>query len=529
MPRQTVSALVVLFLLVGCPGPELPPPCVEAQACTPATPEACREYATTCTADVSSCVVKSTLADGTSCGAGVVCASGACVAACEDDAVCTPAVAAPCKVHRITCNSTHTVGTCTATGNAPEGTACGTGLACASGQCVTVSPVLHAISGVISGALVANVQVRLTGAASATVSSQANGSYAFPGLSDGAYTVTPSATGATFSPLSAAVTLAGADATANFTSSLAQLTLFPVAGWPTAIVTGGDGNLWVSDTSGYSNKIVKLTPAGETTVFTIAATDYVGIAQLAPFPGGIVFAEARSGKVGVMTYDGAHHEWPKSKAWVNPVGIVADTHGALWVSEANPGDFPSQRMDRVARYTNWSSPSISPTVEDYAMSFGGYGPGVMALSSGLASDRVYFTIGGRGAVGWIEQNGQAALKEWDLTGFTKDIVAGPNASMWFTEPFSIGAITHGTAFTAVVTHYAIPSVTPEPDGITIGSDGNVWFAETRAGKLGRLNPSTGVMTEYPLTGAHPIKLTRGPDGSLWFTTQEHQVGRFIPP
>ncbi|MDP1922446.1 MAG: SMP-30/gluconolactonase/LRE family protein [Myxococcales bacterium] len=528
MARANRVSLLALLLL-GCPGPELPPSCIEGQACTPATPEACRDYATTCTADVSNCVEKSTLADGASCGVGVVCSAGACIAACEDDAVCTPTVAAPCKVHRLTCNPSHTAGTCAATGNAPEGTVCGAGLACAAGECVTVSPVLHSISGVISGALVANVQLTLSGAASAISSSQANGSYSFAGLADGSYTVTPAATGATFSPTSATVALAGADATASFTSSLAQLTLFSVPGWPSAIITGGDGNLWVSDTSGYSNKILRLTPAGVATVFTIPATDTVGIAQLAPFPGGIVFTEARAGKVGVMRHDGTHHEWPKSKAWVNPVGIVADAAGYLWVSEPNPGNFPAERMDRVARYSNWASPTLSATVDDYAMRFGGYAPGLMALSVGLANERVYFTIGGRGAVGWIEQTGQASLKEWDLTGFTKDIVAGPNASMWFTEPFSIGAITHGTALTAVVTHYPIPSVNPEPDGITIGADGNVWFAETRAGKLGRLNPATGVMTEYPLPGAHPIKLTRGPDGNLWFTTQEHQVGRFIPP
>lgn len=529
MPRTLLLPLVALALLASCPGPETPPTCVEAQACVPAAPEACREYATACTGDVSSCVAKGTLADGASCGAGVVCSNGSCIAACEDNGVCTPTVAAPCQVHRLTCNSTRTSGTCVASGNAPEGTACGTGLACASGQCVTISPALHVISGVISGALVANVELTLSGAASAVVSSQANGSYSFAALGDGSYTVTPSAAGATFSPTSATVMLAGSDATANFTSALAQLTLFPVSGWPTAIITGGDGNLWVSDLSGYANKIVKLTPAGVSTVFTIAATDSVGIAQLAPFPGGIVFAEARSGKVGVMTYSGAHHEWPRSQTWVNPVGIVADTHGALWVSEPNSGNFPSQRMDRVARYTNWSSPSISPTVDDYSMSFGGYSPGSMASATSLGSDRVYFTIGGRGAVAWIEQTGQASIKEWDQTGYTKDIIAGPNASMWFTEPFSIGAITLGTVGTSVVTHYAIPTVTAEPDGITIGADSNVWFAETRAGKLGRLNPGTGAITEYPLPGAHPIKLTKGPDGNLWFTTQEHQVGRFIPP
>ncbi|MBF0555060.1 MAG: choice-of-anchor D domain-containing protein [Nitrospirae bacterium] len=76
---------------------------------------------------------------------------------------------------------------------------------------------VHSISGVIysNGIGVAGVTVSLTGAASGTTTTGANGMYGFLGLSDGNYTVTPSKTGLVFSPASAGVTLSGADSMGN--------------------------------------------------------------------------------------------------------------------------------------------------------------------------------------------------------------------------------------------------------------------------------------------------------------------------
>ena len=60
----------------------------------------------------------------------------------------------------------------------------------------------------------------LTGAANATTTTNASGTYSFPGLVNGAYTVTPSFAGYTFSPTNRAVTLSGSNATGqNFTGT----------------------------------------------------------------------------------------------------------------------------------------------------------------------------------------------------------------------------------------------------------------------------------------------------------------------
>ena len=44
------------------------------------------------------------------------------------------------------------------------------------------------------------------------------------------------------------------------------------------------------------------------------------------------------------------------------------------------------------------------------------------------------------------------------------------------------------------------SVFATPDGIHIDSGGDVWFTESRSGEIGRLNPTTDVITEYTKSG-----------------------------
>jgi hypothetical protein len=69
------------------------------------------------------------------------------------------------------------------------------------------------ISGTVSGAVLSGVTITLSGAGSATTTTNASGNYSFPYIVDGSYTVTPSLTGYTFSPTNAAVSIDGADIT----------------------------------------------------------------------------------------------------------------------------------------------------------------------------------------------------------------------------------------------------------------------------------------------------------------------------
>jgi len=68
------------------------------------------------------------------------------------------------------------------------------------------------------------------------------------------------------------------------------------------------------------------------------------------------------------------------------------------------------------------------------------------------------------------------------------------------------------------TKFPIPTSEADPDSITVGPDGALWFTESQPGKIGRITTS-GSVTEYPLptVNAFPSNITSGSDGALWFT------------
>ena len=92
-----------------------------------------------------------------------------------------------------------------------------------------------------------------------------------------------------------------------------------------------------------------------------------------------------------------------------------------------------------------------------------------------------------------------------------------------------------------VTAFPIPLVgLVQPQGIATGSDGNLWFTETGADRIGRMTPA-GVVTEFSLPAIPlpawwipdiegtpppgPVAITAGPDGALWFVGMPGEVGR----
>ncbi|HEX8201934.1 MAG TPA: Ig-like domain-containing protein, partial [Isosphaeraceae bacterium] len=78
--------------------------------------------------------------------------------------------------------------------------------------------------------------------------------------------------------------------------------------------------------------------------------------------------------------------------------------------------------------------------------------------------------------------------------------------------------------------YPLP-ITSRPTGIVTGPDRNLWFVESFRSRIGRLDPTTGVITELttPTPFAGPFDITAAPDQNLWFTEQfVTKVGRVDP-
>jgi len=92
------------------------------------------------------------------------------------------------------------------------------------------------------------------------------------------------------------------------------------------------------------------------------------------------------------------------------------------------------------------------------------------------------------------------------------LVTGPDGNIWFAEAAAnkIGKVTTSCAFT----EFPVPTASSEPLDITVGSDGNLWFTESMGNRIGRMTTS-GVLTEFPVPTAGQLdQITAGPDGNL---------------
>ena len=110
--------------------------------------------------------------------------------------------------------------------------------ACSSSRNRTDLPAAtYSISGTVSGDIRQSVNIAVSGAMSANVSTDANGNYSVSGLPNGSYTVTPSKAGYTFTQASRSVVISGADSSGNDFTSAAVL--YAVTGTVNGAVTAG--------------------------------------------------------------------------------------------------------------------------------------------------------------------------------------------------------------------------------------------------------------------------------------------------
>ena len=100
---------------------------------------------------------------------------------------------------------------------------------------------------------------------------------------------------------------------------------------------------------------------------------------------------------------------------------------------------------------------------------------------------------------------------------------GPDGNLWFAESSNqkIGY----TTTSGTITEFPIPNA-QSLFGVAKGPDGNIWFTDQTAGFIGRISPTGGNLQTFALpAGTYPQGITAGPDGNLWFVAQR-QSGFF---
>jgi len=132
---------------------------------------------------------------------------------------------------------------------------------------------------------------------------------------------------------------------------------------------------------------------------------------------------------------------------------------------------------------------------------------------------------------------EVSIKEWmapSLGSRPHDPLAAADGSVWWTGQWSsrLGRVNPATG---TITEFPLPDDSG-PHGLDEDASGNVWFTGINQNYIGKLDPNTGEVTQYPVSEAAVVPAgARGPhtpifdqDGTLWFTLQSGMVGRLIP-
>jgi virginiamycin B lyase len=113
------------------------------------------------------------------------------------------------------------------------------------------------------------------------------------------------------------------------------------------------------------------------------------------------------------------------------------------------------------------------------------------------------------------------------TNFPGHLTVGGDGNVWFASGLAatVGYVTPAgsvTVFnTAAVSRHGM-------DGLTRGPDGNIWFVEFWDNKFGKITP-TGQITSFTFKQNHgPDSIALGPGHQFWITTFDGTVGRVTP-
>jgi streptogramin lyase len=253
--------------------------------------------------------------------------------------------------------------------------------------------------------------------------------------------------------------------------------------WPEleGIAVGSDGNLWF--TQRYVSEIGRITPGGAFSDFPLPSIYSEPTGMAAGSDGNVWFTEGWGNRIGRIAPDGQITEFTIPTAESRPERIAAAPDGSLWFTETY--------ADKIGRITPSGAITEFPVPTEEARPWG-----IAVAPNG----DIWFTEHLRDKVGRLTPAGE--FTEYPLPGdfaLPGDISPGPYGEMWLTEEY-------GNAIDRIMPdgrlqRFEVETVVPEPPygvyssnplSIVLGPDGNMWFTEEYADRIGRISPGLPV-------------------------------------
>jgi virginiamycin B lyase len=281
---------------------------------------------------------------------------------------------------------------------------------------------------------------------------------------------------------------------------------------------------------------------GETLEVSVVAENAAGpskaavsVATKAVASNGVVeYSTGFGGLKGIAPGPEEHMWFTSTTASVSGLGQMT-TAGVILKEYTVAEDSPeaiAEGADHNMWFTEWNKSKIGKitptgTITEYALPAGREPYDIVKGSDG----NMWFTEQGQGTswgkIGKITTAGvitEYALPEAASEPIPVGITAGPEESLWVTVRYEkttdTSKIDKITA-TGVITQYAPPKCGEyggELDGITEGSDGNLWYVQVTCDKIVKMTPA-GVFTEYTAGPNYPRDITSSSsDKDLWYTS-----------
>ncbi len=281
---------------------------------------------------------------------------------------------------------------------------------------------------------------------------------------------------------------------------------------PASITRGPEDNLWFTAADG---SVWRINLAGSMAQIVLPTENETAGGLTAGADGRIWFTQPMNSRIGSIE---SLFFLPVNLAGATPIGLARGADDSIWFA-----DYGGNRIGRIDRNGSLQQHEIGD----------GHNPTAVAVAP---DGSAWFTNPGADTIGHITTDGD--FREINITlppSTPEDIVLGPDGNFWFTE-YDAGAIGRITP-EQVIERFSIPTpalgalVNPRLDvavshplNITVGPDGNLWFSDCGLNKIGRITTS-GEIVEFPIPTAdsEPAGITAGADGNLYFV--ESNAGR----
>jgi virginiamycin B lyase len=305
----------------------------------------------------------------------------------------------------------------------------------------------------------------------------------------------------------------GSTALAAPVGTLKQFKVPTANSQPRAITNGSDGNRWFTEGTEFTSapaKIGRITPAGGITELApdvAAGCNVCIITDIAQGPGGILYLTSNDPTL--MRFDVATQSFQTPVQMPNTSalgGNLAVSATEVWITDFN--------NDMVWRYHLSTGQFTSSPVAD---------PADVAVD--LAGNAWFTQPGdvnapGTSTIGRIDAATGTVTTTPTSDGATtvapRGITVATDGQVWFTARFTPQAVGRLDPSTGVVTIFLTPS-NPGPEGIAAAPDGSVWFTQETNGNTARIT-NGGVITEgKAVKGSGPFGITVAANGDPWYT------------